>query len=145
MRGHDLRGILSDIRGAVDASGGAKHADAIATTEIAIAEHGDTSLDQLLGNVASVVASLTRPAWMARLDQLRGAGVSEQAFLTALDELRNDLTIKKPDLVKIAEGYVGFVEKKLSNERLLDAIKTRFYGKLYDHDANEMAKRATPW
>jgi hypothetical protein len=145
MRGHDLREILADIRNAVGISGGAKYAEAIAATEAAVASHDNAQLDQLIASVDTAVASLTKPAWQARLDDLRDAGISEQAFLHAFGELRNDHSIKKLDLFKIAEGYVGFVEKKSSSEKLLDAIKTRFYGKLYDHDANEMAKRATPW
>jgi hypothetical protein len=98
---------------------------------------------QLAGTVNAM--DMTKPAWQARLDALHDAGIAEQAFLRAFDDLRNDHAIKKPDLIKIAEAYVGFVEKKSSVERIFDAIKTRFYGKLYDHDANEMAKRATPW
>jgi hypothetical protein len=145
MRGHELRDILADIRKAVGSAGGTKYAEAIGATEAAIAVHDNVPIDDVIANVDAAVASLTKPAWQARLDELRGAGIAEQAFLRAFDELRNDHTIKKPDLIKIAEAYVGFVEKKSSVERLLDAIKTRFYGKLYDHDANEMAKRATPW
>ena len=34
--------------------------------------------------------------------------------------------------------------RRRRQKKLLDAIKTRFYGKVYDHDANEMAKGATP-
>jgi hypothetical protein len=145
MRALDLCEILADIRSAVGSTGGAKYAEAIAATESAVAAHDNAQLDQLIANVDAAVASLTKPAWQSRLDELREAGIAEQAFLRAFDDLRNDHSLKKPDLVKIVEAYVGFVEKKLSTERLLDAIKTRFYGKLYDHDANEMAKRATPW
>jgi glycerol-3-phosphate O-acyltransferase len=145
MRGHDLREILADIRNAVGSTGGTKYAEAIAATEAAIAPQDNVQLEQLIANVDAAVASLTKPAWQCRLDELREAGLAEQAFLRALDDLRNDHAIKKPDLLKIAESYVGYVEKKLSTDRLLDAIKTRFYGKLYDYDANEMAKRATPW
>jgi hypothetical protein len=145
VRGQNLREILTHIGKAVGVAGASKHADAISSISDALADHDEDHVDAVVEHVAEKVASLTLPTWQRRLDEIKAAGISEAKFLSAFDALMLDKSLKKNDIVKIAEAYVGFVDKKHSVDRVLDSIKTRFYGKLYDHDANEMAKRATPW
>ena len=145
MRGHQLREILTDIRNAIGASSATKHAEAIDRMQTALADLGAGNDADLVDQVEATVERLTRAAWETNLQKLHEAGLSEPDFLRALDEIRNDKSLKKNDIMKIAEAYVGYVEKKASSEKLIDAIKTRFFGKIYDRDANEMAKRATPW
>ena len=145
MRGHQLREILNDIRNAVGASGGSKHAEVIDQLQSALTDLDNAAIPDLVGQVEAAVAALSQEPWEAKLKQLQQAGLSEPDFCRALDEIRSDKAVKKSDRIKIAEAYVGYAEKKASSDKLVDAIKTRFYGKIYDRDANEMAKRATPW
>jgi hypothetical protein len=144
MRGHNLREVLTDIRNAIGASGGSKHAEAVASVEAVVARHDTVEIDELIARSDTGVAALTMPAWQVQLNRVKAAGLSEGEFLSVFDALKSDKSIKKADLFKVAEGYVGFVDKTRATERLLDAIKTRFYGKLYDEDASAMAMRATP-
>jgi len=145
MRGHQLREILSDIRDAISGSGGAKQAEAIDRIQSALADLDHCPANDVVNRVDAAVASVTQPAWEAKLAQLQSAGLDEVEFLKRLDEIVTDKSIKKADLLQIAQAYVGYADKKASASKLADAIKTRFYGKIYDRDADEMAKRATPW
>jgi NurA-like 5'-3' nuclease len=145
MRGHQFRNLLADIRNVVGVAGSKKHVEALQSAETALSQFDNVSVDTIVSRVETVVSDLTKPSWAKRLQQLEDAGVSEADFLRAFDELRQDRTVKKPELLKIASVYVGYADKKLSSDKLLEAIKTRFFAKVYDRDANEMAKRATPW
>lgn len=145
MRGHQLREILSDIRNAIAGSGGAKQAEALDRIQAALADLDQASATDAVGRIGSNVACLTQASWETKLAQLQSAGLNEPEFLKILDEIAADKSIKKADLLKIAQAYVGYADKKASADKLISAIKTRFYGKIYDRDADEMAKRATPW
>ena len=145
MRGQQLRELLNDIRNAISGSGGAKQADALDRIQSALANLDQAPASEAIGRLDATVQGLTQPAWEAKLAQLQSAGLNEAEFLKILDELATDKSIKKADLLKIAHGYVGYADKKASADKLVSAIKTRFYGKIYDRDADEMAKRATPW
>lgn len=145
MRGHQLRSLLSDISRALGASSGAKHAAAFEAAQRALVKADDAPVEQIAKHVSCAAVSIAAAPWEKCLSDLQGAGISEADFLRLLAELAADKSIQKADVFKIAEGYVGYADKRASRDKLLDAIKTRFYGKIYDHDANEMAKRATPW
>jgi hypothetical protein len=145
MLGHQLRDLLIDIKNAINASGSPRHAAAVDQLQAALSEHDELPISDVAQRVEATIAKLTASNWEFRLNELVRADLSEPAFLKALDELRCDKSVNKGDMHKIAEAYVGFSNKGASREKLLDAIKSRFYGKIYDRDANEMAKRATPW
>ncbi|MEQ1695821.1 MAG: hypothetical protein ABL901_08270 [Hyphomicrobiaceae bacterium] len=136
---------MSDIREAISGSGGTKHAEALDRIQAALADLDHAPASDAIARIDTNAAGLTQPAWEAKLAQLQSAGLNEPEFLRLLDEIANDKNIKKADLLKIAQVYVGYADKKASTDKLISAIKTRFYGKIYDRDADEMAKRATPW
>lgn len=144
MRGNKLREILSDIRNALQVSG-SKHAESVGRLEDALSGIGDRSVDEVLGTISTGAESLGRSRWEIHLKELTDAGVNEPAFLRALTALSDDRTIKKADLEKIASAYAGYVEKKSTAPKLVDAIKTRFYSLVYDKASGDMSKRATPW
>lgn len=145
MRGHQLREILSDIRDALAGSGVTKQAEALDRIQAALASLDQAPTTEVMARVDAGVEDLTQPVWKEQLVRLNAAGLNEAEFLRALEQLGNDKSVKKADLVQIAQGYVGYADKKASAPKLIDAIKTRFYGKIYDRDADAMAKRATPW
>jgi hypothetical protein len=76
--------------------------------------------------------------------RLKDAGLTEQKFVAVFASLEADRKIKKPELIKIAEGYTGSADLRANAKKLLKHIKTHFYAKLCERDANELAKRATP-
>ena len=145
MRGHQLREILGDIRSAISGSGGTKQAEALDKLQAALTDFDQAPSSEIISHLDKTVTGLTQSAWEVKLAQLQSAGLNESEFLIIVEELSTDKTIKKADLLKIAQAYVGYADKKASADKLISAIKTRFYGKIYDRDADEMAKRATPW
>jgi hypothetical protein len=70
--------------------------------------------------------------------------LDEPRFLAVLGEIQSDNTLKKADLQKIAELYAGSYDRRASAAKLIDAIKLAFYSKIYERDARQMARRATP-
>ena len=145
MRGQQLREVLTDMRDVASASGGTKQSQALDELQAAFSVFDDLAVADVVAHVEAVVGALSQPAWEAKLAMLRQAELSEPSFVRALDGIANDKSLKKNDLVKIVEGYVGYADKKASNSKLIDALRVRFFGKMYDRDADEMAKRATPW
>jgi hypothetical protein len=145
MRGPQFRELLADIRQALGSAGAKTQVESLKRTEQAIASLGDLDADEAIRRIEVAVDNVSAPLWQKRLQQIEAAELSEQEFSRALSELQADKAIKKMDLARIAEAYVGFADKKASSAVLLDSIKTRFYSKIYDRDANAMAKRATPW
>ena len=53
--------------------------------------------------------------------------------------------MKKADLASLAKELGVRAEANMSGTKILQKIKGWFYEKLYERDANQMAKRATPW
>src|SRR6478672_4025510 len=127
MRGQQLRAILSDIGRAVGASGGAKHAAAFDATQAALASLDDVPVGEVAARVEAAANEVAAAPWERRLAALQSAGISEPVFLAEFAELTSDKSIRKGDLLKIAQAYVGYADKKATAEKLLDAIKTRFY------------------
>ena len=145
MRGHQLREILNDIRTAISGSGGTKHADALDRIQSALADLDHAPAGDVISRVESAATTISSPPWSLKLSQLQGVGLNEAAFLKLIEEISADKSLKKADLLQITQAYVGYADKKASSAKMIDAIKTRFYGKIYDRDADIMAKRATPW
>lgn len=89
--------------------------------------------------------STAKEPWEHHAAALHAAGTDEKAFHKAHDALRADKTITKPHLEKIVKSYVGYHDRTHGVEKMHNAIKTRFHGKVYDRDADAMARKATPW
>lgn len=76
---------------------------------------------------------------------LHDAGVDEDAFKKAFGRLK-DANLSKETLETIAGHYgVRRGRKGASAAKVLDSIERHFYFKRYNHDADKMAARATPW
>ncbi|MCF6199779.1 MAG: hypothetical protein L3J67_10380 [Hyphomicrobiaceae bacterium] len=67
----------------------------------------------------------------------------EAQFLVILAQMDADSRVRKVELAKISERFGDSSAKTVT--KMLQSIKTRFYEKVYDRDANAMARRATPW
>ena len=67
----------------------------------------------------------------------------EANFLSILTQMDADNRIRKMELSKISERFGDTSAKTVA--KMLQSIKTRYYEKIYDRDANAMARRATPW
>lgn len=145
MRGQQLRELLAELRRTVGAVGAAQPAEGLAKIEKALASQDGSELSEVLASVERAASEAVAPIWEQHLLRLLGAGLDETSFLKGLAQLEADTKVKKADLVKIAERYAGLADRKSSVDKLLGAIKTEFYAKVYARDANEMAKRATPW
>ena len=76
-------------------------------------------------------------------DELEKSYDDEAKFISILNELNSDSRIRKIELSKIAERFGDSSAKTVS--KMLQSIKTHYYEKIYDRDANAMARRATPW
>ena len=78
--------------------------------------------------------------YVARLQQ---AAMDEKSFSALAAELKNDPKVRKAELSEIAKGYNAPLANTVAG--LHKAIQTRFYERIYDRDATDMARRATPW
>lgn len=145
MRGQQLRELLAELRKTIASTGAAQHEEALSKLENAIIQHDSSELGDVLAAVENASVLTVAPGWEQHLMRLLAAGLDEPTFVQALAVIQADSKIKKSDLLKITERYVGMADKKASADKLLSAIKTEFYSKVYARDSNEMAKRATPW
>lgn len=88
-------------------------------------------------------ASSKLPASYA--DQLKAADFDESAFKAVLADLAQDASIKKAEAAEIARDYGVIRLETRSKAAIMESIEKHFYWMLYNREANEMAKRATPW
>jgi len=80
--------------------------------------------------------------WVRRLNEVQ---LNEASFLQVFSDL-GKAQCAKGQFLTIAEAYTGGKLKASSSKKdLLEAIKSEFYGRLYERDADKMAERATPW
>ena len=80
--------------------------------------------------------------WLRRLN---GAELNEASFLQVFSDLAK-APCMKGEFLAIAEAYTGGKLKVSTPKKdLLEAIKSEFYGRLYERDADKIAQRATPW
>jgi hypothetical protein len=135
MRVRDLRKIVQDIARVFEVAGATKQHAAISKVVAALQPHDGRALDAYLDAVEGQLSYARR---------LKDAGLTERKFIAVFTSLEADKKIKKPELIKIAEEYTGSADHTATAKKLLKHIKTHFYAKLYERDANELAKRATP-
>lgn len=145
MRGHGLRAILHDIQSVLSAGGATAQAKAVVQLSDALKPSDEKEVADIAASVGAAVAAASAPAWQKHASALRAAGLDEAKFQQAFLGVSGDKSLKKSDVAAIAKDYGLRVEAKASTARLLEQVKGAFYEKLYERDANTMAKRATPW
>ena len=143
MHVKDLRAALQEVAEVFAAAGAKPVQKDLASLLELLDDKDDLELSAFLQHLRRNLADKSGPDdWLRRLNE---AQVNEASFLQVFSDL-SKAACTKSDLLAIAEIYARtkFKSKKLQNH-LLDAIKSEFYGRLYDHDADKIAARATPW
>jgi hypothetical protein len=145
MHVKELRAALKEIGEVFSAAGAeALEKDLAAVIEL-LGNNDDLELSTFLEVLKKGLAgklSISSDEWLQRL---KDAALDESAFLRTFADLEAS-ACPKSDLLKITENYTGSKFKaKSSKQDLLAGIKSDFYGRIYDRDADRIAKRATPW
>jgi hypothetical protein len=143
MHVKDLRAALQEITEVFAAAGAKPVQKDLASLLELLDDKDELELATFLQHLRRDLADKPGPdEWLRRLNE---AQVDEASFLQVFSDLRK-APCTKTDLLAIAEIYARTKFKsKDSKNLLLDAIKSEFYGRLYDHDADKIAARATPW
>lgn len=145
MRGHGLRALLKDIQDAVSAGGGSAQARALGQLSSALSDSDAKDVPAIVSAIESSIAEASAPPWKKHAKALIAAELDERLFKHAFAAMENDRTIKKADIVSLAKDLGIRLDAKASGSKALEKIKGWFYERLYERDANAMAKRATPW
>jgi ribosomal protein L12E/L44/L45/RPP1/RPP2 len=147
MRADRLIRAIQDIRSILGAAGATAAETDFEKLEEFIDGHGDRDLDELLGEVRAKLdpAQKKQGAIAQHLDRLKSAGFDEAKFHAALQAIKNDKALDKDDVLQIAKAYGVIRISGKSKPSYIESIDKYFYWRLYNRDADEMAKRATPW
>ena len=145
MRGHGLRALLQDIREAVSASGGSAQARALGQLSDVFEDLDTQEVSVIAASIEGSIADASIPPWLKHAKALKAAELDERLFKLAFASVENDRSMKKADLASLAKELGVRAEANMSGTKILQKIKGWFYEKLYERDANQMAKRATPW
>lgn len=144
MRVNELKEAIENVR-AVLAAGGAGTAERdLARLIDLLAAQGDKDLDTYISEVKAVLDP-KGPDVGLFIARLKSAGDDEKVFKSTLDEIAKAPAIKKPEALKIAQGYGVIRLNERSKASIVESIEKHFYWSLYQRDADAMAKRATPW
>jgi hypothetical protein len=144
MRVRDLRSVLRDIQRVFKVSGAKTQETAFAKLSETLRVQDGRDLATCLKAIEDKIegASLPQAAmYLRRLDEI---GFDENAFIALLARLEKDRTLGKSDLITIVERYTGSADRRGTIKKLIKQLRAHFYAKLYERDANELAKRATP-
>ena len=144
MRVRDLRGAFDEVRTIFKSAGAKPQEKAFEQLSSALAAHDDVPVETYFSNLRGAAEEAAAPVEQRYAKRLADAGLNETAFLAVFSEIQADKKLKKPVLQKIAKAYVGSFDKRASAPKLIDEIKLAFYTKVYERDARDMARRATP-
>ncbi len=75
--------------------------------------------------------------------KLHDADMDDKIFAQIVAEMKDDKNLHKAELVEIASLYKARPASTIT--KLHQSIRTKFYERIYDRDATEMARQATPW
>jgi hypothetical protein len=143
MHVRDLRAALQEIE-EVFAAAGAKPAqkDLASLLEL-LNDNDDLDLSAFLESLRRNLLEKPGAAeWVRRLNETE---LNEASFLQIFSELTASPGTKA-EFQAVAEAYTGSkLKAKQSKNDFLEAIKSEFYGRLYERDADKIAERATPW
>ncbi len=109
--------------------------------------HGDRDLDELLEEIREKLDPAIRKHQDINryVERLKSAGHDEAKFHAALQLIKNDKAIDKDDVLQIARTYGVIRISGKSKPSYIESLDKHFCWRLYNRDADEMAKRATPW
>jgi hypothetical protein len=144
MRVRDLRAVLGDIQRVFKVSGAKTQEAALAKLATTLRSQDGRDLDSYLKALEDEIQAASLPPAAAYFRELEAIGFNEQAFKDLADRLERDRTLGKSDLVAIVERYTGSADRRTTMKKLIKQLRAHFYAKLYERDANALAKRATP-
>jgi hypothetical protein len=144
MRVRDLRAVLKDIQRVFKISGAKTQETAFAKLSATLQGQDGQDLDSCLKAVEDEIQEASLPRVTTYLRRLGDIGLDEQAFRDFLEKLEKDRSLAKSDLITIVERYTGSADRRGTVKKLVKQLRSHFYAKLYERDANELAKRATP-
>jgi hypothetical protein len=147
MKTSEIKRPLIEAKEVLAAGGAlaaAKDIDALLTL---VDDHADMDFDQFLVKVKHKLdpAALRAPLRSAYVKMLQDAKLDEVLFTTVLSKLTSDEQLDKTDILAIAKDYGVIRITGKSKAAYLDSIERYFHWMLYNEDANDMARRATPW
>lgn len=147
MRADRLKHSIQEIRSILAAAGAAAAEADFGKLEEYIERNGDRDLDELLSEMHGKLdpAQSKQEVIAQHLDRLKSAGLDEAKFRSALQAIKSEKTFGKDDVFQIAKAYGVIRISGKSKASYIESIDKHFYWRLYNRDADEMAKRATPW
>lgn len=149
MRVDEIRAALENVRQVLAAGGAAAAERDLKRLVDQLAANGDRDLDQYVAEVREAISEAKAGPDAASVETavgwLKDAGFDEAAFKAALKKIEDATAIKKDAALLIAQGYGVIRINSRSRASIIESIDKHFYWALYQRDADEMAKRATPW
>ena len=145
MRGQGLRSLLDDIQRVVGEIGNKGQAEALGKLSESLKVFDQQLASEITETIEQCLQHSTAPRRVVHLRSLITAGLIEDKFVQAFVQLECDKSLKRADLLWIATEFKARAPSSASGPKILQAIKGAFYERLYDRDADTMAKRATPW
>lgn len=142
MRVRDLRLALEQIRDVFDGGGAVAQARDLQRVADMLAKNDGADLTSYLDDVRSKLQPATPERYV---EALRNAGFDEDKFKAVIADMRADRNLDKDGVHSVGEGYGVIRLSGRGKDSLIDSIEKHFYWLVYNRDADEMAKRATPW
>lgn len=146
MQARQLSDTLNELRDILVAAG-VKDADLeVGGLARWIGEQGG-SAEEAVAKIAQALdpAQQRRVAVLRHVGALTSAGFDEGAFKGAFAQLSADKQVGKDEMLDVAKALGVIRIEGKSRKSYLESIEKYFYWALYNRDANEMARRATPW
>lgn len=144
MRADEFRAVIDEIQGVLKAAGNQAVSDRLGDLARELEVVGDGDIDSMVERLRRVVDQMGAPVSARYTARLLDAGLDEGEFARVMDDIGRDASLKKQELQSILKSYTGRFDKKAGVEQLKSDLKRAFYAKVYEHDAQNMANRATP-
>lgn len=147
MRVRELQSALAEIKGVFAAAGASAAERDLEAVLSLLADEGDRDLEAYLKEVREQLGgSPRRESSVSDLTaRLIAAGLDEAKFKVVLSQIVQDATLGKAEVQDIAKQYGVIRLNTRSRAAIIESIEKHFYWMLINHDADAMAKRATPW
>jgi hypothetical protein len=143
MRVRDLRATLESIRSIFKAAGAPAQEKVLGKISSELEAHDDAPLQSYLEEIERRATVAATPLTEQFIRRLRSAELDEDRFKAVVADIQQR-RLKKTDVQKIAAAYTGSYDRRASVEKLIDAIKSAFYAKVYERDSQAIAGRAKP-
>lgn len=144
MRGIEVSKVLADIETVLESASASPRREAVRELMNLVA-HDTRSIDDIAKSLERSAQESIKPVYQQYLEELLAAEYDEKLFLEVFGRLSKDKAVKKSDVLKIALSYGRHRSLTGSVDKLLQDVRTSFYERVYERDAQLMAKRATPY